>query len=205
MNGAGLVFGVTDPPLGAVFIGVGQAAGLLQQHFQKIANDPFDWEYNVPYDAQVDPQMDADFAWLCPFVEQYDNSNGFLPWICPHLVEAIEWSDAFTRAVGVTNDRIESCIQVGAGCEGWQRDRAVILFHQAGDWLWWLGTLHGYIAQNMSDRGINAIDPNSGLGCNWNTELVSGCALRRQRGFFRGCNDDERERAFWDDYGDSSY
>lgn len=147
---------------GVILAGLSFGSWLLQRHFQRIANDPWDPDYEVPYEPYVDPQAEADLAWVCPDVQQNDNTGGWLTDLCWQMRGYSLWSEALLKAIAVTNDRVESCIQVGAGCEGWQRDRGVAFFHGAGDHLAYLGSLHGWLGQHILNWQI--ADPYDAAG-----------------------------------------
>src|SRR5262249_6473587 len=64
-------------------------------------------------------------------------------------------------AAEISFDRAQSCAAARLGCEGWQRDRAIALWQQAGAWLAYHKDLLWYVSNGMAQSGTNWVAQNS--------------------------------------------
>lgn len=166
---AGVISGVTltaaaiaslSPPTYAwsfSFMLMSAFSGYVGYEFDRIANDPFDWEYQSAFYANYHPDLVGMRDWICQATYETDQ-DGFASGLCEMLLEANLATEAYLRAAAVTNDRMESCKLMVDSCQVWQRALLVEHMRNAGAWASWLGTLHGYWAEYLYSQGFNTED-----------------------------------------------
>lgn len=150
------------PGVGPMFKGSAWAAGGLALLYEFFANDPYDGNYWTLAAPQIDPQLESDLSQFC--YEVYATPGAY--WqakMCASFIISLMQAEAHLRALKVTNDRIESCIIDGAGCEDWQRSWGVQLAQASANWLYDMARWHEYLANTMELAGIDDIDPDSGV------------------------------------------
>jgi hypothetical protein len=118
-----------DIPHAAVFALLAYASSKFASGFYRIAHDPPDANYCAPTDEWIDPQVEADLAWVWP----YDNAS--YGW----LIQSTQVIEAYGRRAGTSADRAMSAAQAGAwDCARSRRAEAYQNLNAMGYWMWYL-------------------------------------------------------------------
>lgn len=129
-----------------------------------VANDPFDPEYASYYAADWNyDELSSKAPWVQLVAD--DGTDGWFMSNASTIADVSSWTNAQLKALAVTLDRLQSCIDVGDQCQVWQRDVAVEYFHSAGAWMSYQGDWYIALADYLYAIGLN--DENDSTGWIW--------------------------------------
>jgi len=163
ITGAGVSCSASLYGLCFMFGLIGFSSAWTTAHYERIANDPYDPEYQSAYATGIDP-VEEQIAWgQCAQVAQYDESGGHLTALCNDMAYISLTAHAYLKAAWVSIDRMESCVINNDPCQYWQRDLALDHLHNAAYWAWWLGYYyHHGVGVYLDWIGFNTYDDVAG-------------------------------------------